>query len=83
MRLGRLVAAGLVAGALAGFVGALLRPRTVQDLGNTADGSGDPPTEVPDAGPLDLDVLATSARRLDLADETPVAASASARGTTG
>lgn len=31
MRLGRLVAAGLVAGAVAGFVGALLRPRTVQD----------------------------------------------------
>ena len=30
MRLGRLVAAGLVAGAVAGFVGALLRPRTVQ-----------------------------------------------------
>lgn len=29
MRLGRLVAAGLVAGAVAGFVGALLRPRTV------------------------------------------------------
>ena len=37
MRLGRLVAAGLVAGAVAGFVGALLRPRTVQPHGSSAD----------------------------------------------
>lgn len=37
MRLGRLVAAGLVAGAVAGFVGALLRPRTVQNYRPDAD----------------------------------------------
>ena len=37
MRLGRLVAAGLVAGAVAGFVGALLRPRHVQAYRSSAD----------------------------------------------
>ncbi len=36
MRLGRLVAAGLVAGAVTGFVGALLRPRSVDVYGPPA-----------------------------------------------
>jgi len=46
MRLGRLVAAGLILGAAAGFAGALLRPRTVRtygaDTGRAAGSSAEP-----------------------------------------
>jgi hypothetical protein len=51
MRLGRLVAAGLVVGAFAGFVGALLRPRTVHTYGidtGHAAGAGVDPFDMPD-----------------------------------
>lgn len=46
MRLGRLVAAGLVLGAAAGFVAALLRPRRLH-----AYGVAEPDVEPPHGGP--------------------------------
>jgi hypothetical protein len=74
MRLGRLVAAGLVAGAVAGFVGALLRPRTVPAYGSAAPGVA---TEVAPARRLDVDAVPGA-----LPDHA-VAAAARSRGATG
>lgn len=61
MRLVRLVAAGLVLGAFAGFLGALLRPRSLHrppaphDVG-AADAPGDPVTRA--VGPTMVDLRA-------------------------
>ncbi|MBI4940339.1 MAG: hypothetical protein HY830_06310 [Actinobacteria bacterium] len=82
MRLGRLVAAGLVAGAVAGFVGALLRPRTVPAYGS-GPGPGAPGVAT------EVAPTATPHRRLDVdaAHEGPpdhaVAAAARSRGAAG
>jgi hypothetical protein len=92
MRLGRLVAAGLVAGVVAGFVGALLRPRTVRTYGiDTGRGAGvdvvpartaavPAPTAVTPHRRLDADAAAPSAVLATAGAATP---SARARGADG
>jgi hypothetical protein len=87
MRLGRLVAAGLILGAAAGFAGALLRPRTVRTYGiDTGRAAGAAPAldtapaapaatpeSTPDAGRV-VDISALADARPDAADSAdPVA----------